>query len=132
MKFDLKRVDDRIKAANYFKKLLDQDARIEMKAFRDSKTNRQNKYLHACFKVLSEYSGYTLEEVKQIMKMRCDFMRVEKGDHLFLRSISELDTLEMTRFIDSIRMFGLEHSCYIFTPDEFYADQFNIEKKLNI
>lgn len=132
MKFNLKSVDERIKAANYFSSLLDKDAKIEIKQFRGAKSNNQNKYLYACFKVLSDYSGYTPEEIKQILKYSCDLMKVEKGKHLFLRSISELDSKEMTIFIDHVRAFGNEFDCYIFTPEEFYKNQFEIEKELNI
>lgn len=132
MKFNLEKTDDRIKAGNYFNKLLESESKIEIKKHIGSKTNRQNRYLYACFKVLSDYSGYTVEEIKQIMKMNCDIMKVEKGSHVFLRSISELDSKEITVFIDSVRAFGYDNDCYIFTPEEFYNDQFNIEKNLNI
>ena len=132
MKLDLSLADDRIKAANYFNKLLAKDVKIEIKEVNQSKTNQQNKYLYACFKVLSDYSGYTVEEIKQILKYQCDIMKVEKGGHTFIRSISELDSLEMTQFIDSVRSFGLDYDCYIFSPEEFYQNQFNIEKELNI
>lgn len=132
MKFDLSQADDRIRAGNYFNKLLGQDARIEIKKHRDAKSPQQNKYLYACFKVLSDYSGYTIEEIKQILKTMSSVMVREKGGHVFFRSISELDSKEMTTFIDEVRQFGLDQDCYIFSPDEFYQNQFNIEKQLGL
>ena len=132
MKFDLSQGEDCVRAEDYFNKLLGQNARIEIKKHSGVKSARQNRYLYACFKVLSDYSGYTVEEIKQILKTTSSVMVIEKGGHRFLRSISELDSKEMTTFIDEVRSFGLDHDCYIFSPDEFYQNQFNIEKQLGM
>lgn len=58
-------------------------------------------------------------------------MIYEKEKTKFLRSTADLDSKEMTEFIDWIRTFSSEQfGAYIPTPDEFLQNEFEIKKQL--
>lgn len=132
MKYDLSELKEQARLIERINGLIKKEAKVELKEIKDSRSNLQNRYLYACFKVLSDYSGYTSEEIKEILKANCDIMNYKKGGHTFLRSTADLDTKEMTIFIDFIRAFGLEFDCYIFSPDEYYKNSFEYDNKLGI
>lgn len=132
MKYDLSQEADKKMAISYFKKLLDSGARIELKKFHSQRTLRQNNYFHAACKMLSDYSGYTIDETKIIIKEQLEFMTYEKGGHRFYRSSADLDKIEFADLVDFTRDFGDQHGCYIPTSDEYMESQFEIEKQYNI
>jgi len=132
MKLDLSQSFDLNKGALYFEKLKDKQAKIELKEFRQSRSIPQNSYLHVCFTILANETGYTIEEIKSITKREFgSFMVYEKNGHKFLRSTAHLDTLEMTEFIDWLRQFASDQlGCYIPTSEEYLVSQFEINKQL--
>lgn len=78
---------------------------VVLKEKRYKRTFKQNRYLHL---ILSWYGleiGYTLEEMKQEFKTRTcpELFRYTKKCKTYYRGTSDLDTLEMTIFIDKIR-----------------------------
>lgn len=129
MNFDLTINYDRFKAEEYFKKLMDKGEKIELKKFVGSRTNLQNRYFHVCCKILGDYAGYTVDEIKVIIKEQLDFMKYTKGKHTFLRSTAELDKDEFIALIDYIRSFADQYGCTIPTSEEFNEYQFEIEKQ---
>ena len=131
MKLDLSIAFDNNKAKAYFDKLMDSKSKIELKEFKPKRTVSQNKYLHVCFTIVANETGYTVEEAKTVLKREHGaFMVYEKEGNKFLRSTATLDTLEMTMFIDWLRRFAMDHGYYIPTPEEFLQSQFEIEKEL--
>lgn len=132
MKFDLSISPDRNKAKQYFDKLIEQKSKIELKKFSVSRSNQQNKYFHAACGILSDYSGYTIEEIKIIIKDQLEFMTYEKNGHRFYVSTADLNKDQFGDLVDFVISFGDSHGCHIMTPDEFYDNQFAIEKELKI
>ena len=86
---------------------------VQIKKYRKGRTLNQNKYLFGViYRYLGHEIGYTVEECHQLMKVR--FLSYQNGIHTFTRSTTDLDTAEMTEYIDQIRTFALEEfSCYI-------------------
>ena len=132
MKFDLSDDMDYKKAVTYFSKMLRTGNKIEIKKFQDKRTNLQNRYFHVACTILSDYSGYTPEEMKIILKDRLEFMFYWKGKHKFYRSSADLNKLEFITLVDYTRGFGQDNGCYIPTPEEYYESQFATEKELKI
>jgi len=131
MKLNLSNNIDRNKAETYLKKLIEKKAKIELKEFKPSRSNQANKYFHVCCAILSDYSGYTIDEIKIIIKDQLEFMTYTKNGHKFYRSSANLDTDEFTLLVDFTRSFGEDHGQYIPTPEEYYDNQFDIEKQFN-
>lgn len=96
---------------------------VQIKKWRKSRSFNQQKYL---FGVVYRYAGNELglntEECHQTFKEY--FLSYEKKlpngtVKTFTRSTTELDTLEMTAFIEQIRTFMLEQfSCLIPDPEQ--------------
>ena len=132
MKLDLSNSFDCNKANSYLTKLIDKKAKIELKEFRPSRSLTQNKYIHVCFGILADATGYTIEEMKIVTKREFQsFMIYEKNGVKFLRSTADLDSLEMTMFIDWLREFANDQlGAYIPTPEEYMMSEFELLKNL--
>lgn len=132
MKLDLSNSFDLNKAETYFEKLKKKKAKIELKEFHAKRSLDQNSYLHVCFTILANETGYTIAEIKTITKREHGaFMVYEKEGQKFLRSTAYLDKLEMTMFIDWLRQFANDQlGAYIPSPSEWIQNQFEISKQL--
>jgi len=128
MKLNLSDTVEQTKAREYFQKLIAEGAQIELKKFKPSRSNQQNRYFHLCCTLLSDYSGYTTDEVKMIIKNQLEFMSYLKGKHKFYKSSAELNTEEFTLLIDFTREFAHQHGVNIPTPEEYFNNQFEIDK----
>lgn len=102
-------------------------ANLEPKPIR---SNRQNRYLHSIIALYAIETGYTLEEMKTVLKRECGFMVYEKNGNKFLRSSAELDTKEMTDFIDWIRNSAGMNGIYLPSADEAGRNWDEIEKTI--
>ena len=131
MKLDLSIDFDRKKAKTYFDKLMEEGARIEIKKHHNSRTLNQNSYLHACLKILCDYSGYAISEMKQILYGQIPFMSYSKGGHTFYNSSADLDKQQFADLIEWVREFGNSQGVYIPTSEEYLQSEFEIEKDLN-
>lgn len=101
---------------------------VEVKIYREKRTNLQNRYLHFVFKVFGDEFGYTVPEAKDLLKQM--FLAYEKSGKSgkvskFTRSTAELNTKEMTDFIESIRKVASENGCYIPSPSEYTENEIN-------
>ena len=130
MKLDLSNKLDCNRAKQYLDKLIEKKSKAELKEFRPQRTNQQNRYFHACCAVFGDYTGYSVEEVKVIIKREFGrFMVYEKNGDKFLTSTSDLDKMQFIEFMDFFRNLASEQGCYLMTPEEFYEQQFEIEKQ---
>ncbi len=132
MKLDLSNEIDRKRAGSYLAKLIEKQARIEIKKFIPKRTIQQNKYFHMACSILSDYSGYTVDEMKIIIKDQLEFMTYTKHGHRFYISSADLDKIAFIALVDYVRDFGEQHGCYIPTPAEYLESQFEIERELKI
>ena len=132
MKYNLINDNEKKLAQSYFDKLCESGSKIELKKFHGARTLSQNRYFHVCSTILSDYSGYTVPEMKIIIKDKIDFMSYVKGGHRFYVSSADLDKMQFIELVDYVRSFGESNGCYIPTPEEFIESQFEIEKQYNI
>lgn len=127
MRFNLSKKGEveRIKARLNF--LYKKGATIELVEKRQVRTQSQNAYLHLLLSWFGLETGYTLEEVKQDIFKRdvCkDFFEYRKGERVFYKSTSDLDTKEMTEAIDKFRNWS-SATAGIYLPDPNEQDFLN-------
>ncbi len=88
-----------------------------------SKTMKQLAYLHGvCFRLASEASGYTPEEVKGLLKEHFlkRFITSPSGKEVsYTPSLADLKREDMSKFIDDVIIFCAKHwSCVIPPPED--------------
>lgn len=132
MKLDLSIAFDRNKATVYFNKLLSNQEKIELKKHQPRRSKNQNAYWHVACTILSEETGYTVDEIKTIIKDQLEFMTYTKNCRRFYRSSLDLNTIEFANLIEFTKSFAESNGYYIPTPDEYYDHQFDVEKQLQL
>jgi len=128
VKYDLENKLEQHKIIQRLEWLIDKQAKVELKEVRKPRTIKQNAYLHVCISLFAIECGYTLDEAKTLLKRQCQFMRYEKNDNLFLRRTREMDTKELTEFVEWIRNYAsLEVGLYIPTSEEYLQNKWDID-----
>lgn len=121
---DLARFETRVLSLKLNKK------RIELTEIRQNRTIKQNSYLHVVLSLYGIDSGYTLEEAKTLFK-RLAGLVYEKDGNKFLKSTSDMDTKELTDFIEFIREKSSIEGCYIPTSEEYLTNKYSIDKEID-
>jgi hypothetical protein len=123
-------------ARTYLELLINEGANIEIKKIIAKRTLKQNAYFHVVISIFAISSGYTIEESKQILKEMYGniepSMRYRKGPNEFLKSTTQMNTKELTDFIDWIRNYAAKKAgIYIPTSEEYLINQFAINKDID-
>jgi len=105
---------------------------IELKEVRRRRTIKQNSYIHVLFTLFGIEYGYTLEESKTLLKRLCPFMVYVKNGEKFLRSTRDMNTKELTDFIDWVREYAGQNGLYLPTPEEYLINQNEINRDIEI
>lgn len=130
MTFDFSNPSDTEKAYDYLMDLVDKGAKTKITRIKTKRTVSQNSYIHVCLGLICAETGYSMQEAKTVLK-REHGLTYKKNGNVFLKSTADLNTGEMTAFIDWIRNFSLDQlGAYIPTPDEYLQNQFEIDKQL--
>jgi len=106
------------------------DGPVKIEKVKKRRTTSQNSYLHILITVFAIEIGNTLEEMKTDLKRDCEFMRYEKNDNWYLRRSSDLNTKEMTDWIDWIRNKAGIEGFYLPTPDDYHRNWTAIEREI--
>ena len=122
------------RARAYLDKLVKEKKRCEIKAIRERRTIRQNAYLHVCLGMFCTETGYTVDEAKELFSLQNpDEFRYAKNGVSFRKPTSEMNTKEMTNFIELIRSMAYDQlGLYIPTSQEYLENQFQIERELEL
>lgn len=126
MKLDLSKSFDVQKAQEKLDRHIKRGEQIEIKLFRKKRTLKQNAYLHILFTIFGVEFGYSIEEAKTVVKREFGFY-YEKNGMKFLRSTADLNTEELSSFIERFRNFSLEQGCVLPTAEEYLVNQFAID-----
>ena len=121
---DVQRFDFRIN------QLKEKGAKVELTEKRGRRSLSQNSYLHVCISLFAIAIGNTLEEEKTDLKRECSFMRYEKNGKKYLRSSSDLNTKEMTDWIEWIRNKAGMEGHFIPSPEDYQRNWVEIEKTI--
>lgn len=132
MKYDLSNAFEAKKAQNYLDGLIKSEDKVEITKKRAIRSIPQNSYLHVCITLYAIHFGYTIEESKTHLKRNCAFMIYEKEGEKFLKRTRDLDTKELTDFIEWIRAYSAVHGCYVPTSEEYITNKFNIDKEIEL
>lgn len=132
MILDLSNDIDQQKATTYLGKLIDNESVCELRKVDPKRSLSQNSYVHACFGLIAKHTGYTIEEVKTDMKREFgSFMIYSKDSKRYLRSTADLDTKQMTEFIDWLRHYSSETiGVYLMTPDQYFSQFARVYQEL--
>jgi len=130
MIYDLANNEDKNKAAYKFKQLAEDGKVIELTEKRKKRSVNQNAYLHVCITLFAIDVGYTLEESKTVLKRECSFMRYTKDGNVFLKRTRDLDTKELTDFIEFIIDFAGVQGISIPTSEEYILNHIQIDQEI--
>ena len=130
MIYDLSNTVDTKRAKLKFDQLIEDKKTINLSLKQKSRSISQNAYLHVCISLFAIEFGYSLDEAKTLLKGECHFMNYEKNDFRFLKQTRDMDTIELTSFIEWIRDYSAKQSCYIPTPEEYITNQFEIDREI--
>ena len=112
------------------KELIDKKAIIELKEKRAKRTLSQNSYLHVCIAMYAIYVGETLNRTKTDLKRECSFMvEIYKGKK-YLISSADLNTKELTNWIEWIRNYASMNGIFIPSPDDYRRNWAEYEKEI--
>ncbi|MCP5006910.1 MAG: hypothetical protein GY941_23630 [Planctomycetes bacterium] len=95
------------------------------KQHKEKRSIQQNNYYFGVVcKIISDETGYTTEEIHQILGDK--FLSYEKNELKFIKSTTKLKTNEFEIYMEECRRFAsMELSCYVPLPNEpnnFYYD----------
>ncbi len=130
MKYDTA-IDFELKKAQIdFKALCDAKKKITLSSTKKKRSVTQNAYLHVCVGLYGIYFGSTLDEAKTDLKRACQFMVYEKNNKKYLKRTREMDSKQLTEFIEWIRNYAGTNGCYIPTSEEYIQNHFAIDKEI--
>ena len=124
MILDLHKDTDRKRAEVYFDKLMEQRAKMELKKIPQRRSLSQNAYLHVLFALWGGEYGYSIDEAKIVIKRLLNYV-YEKNGNTFLVHTSEMNSEELTVFIDKFRNLSALEGFYLPSADEIgesYSD----------
>lgn len=129
MKLDLSNNVDLNKFNVYCSKLIDGGKKVELKEIRPKRSLSQNNYAHVVFSLFGIYHGYSILEVKTLVK-RSNGNYYEKNGTKFLKSTADMDSGELTDLIEFTRNMSAKEGHYIPTSEEYLQNRFNIDREI--
>ena len=124
--YDLSNEYDINKSRNYLELLIKNKDVAELRKKPENRTNKQNAYIHMAFGIMSTDSGYTLEEMKSVVKRSINFT-YEKNGQKFLRQTRDLSSQEMTVFIEDMRKWAATEGFNLLSPEEYEKNQAGVD-----
>lgn len=130
MKYDLSIQHDLNSFKTKVDKLIADKKKVELKAIKQVRTIQQNKYLHVLFTLYGIEVGLTIEESKTLVKRSCPFGTYEKNGNKFLIRTRDLNTQQMTDFIDWFRTWSSQQGIYLPTSEEYIMQKLFIDNEI--
>ena len=129
MLYDLSIPKDLNSATVYISKLTKDGAKIEIKKINPRRSLNQNNYLHAILTLYAGEWGLTLDEAKTSVKRLLGYVYV-KNNEKFIRKTSDMDSKELTVFIDQFRNHSAHNGLYLPSSDEFSENYTSIMQQV--
>lgn len=117
MILDLNIDAEKSRAETYFNKLVSDGSKVELKKIPKKRTINQNSYLHKLFTLAGSNWGYSTEEMKIVVKRKLGYVYTKEGQEFYGKT-SEMDTKELTVFIDRFRNWSSSEGYYLPSSDE--------------
>lgn len=104
----------------YLSRLSDGEYEIIVRPKTILRSNAMNNYLHGVvFKIISDHTGYSLDETKTLMKeMFAPKVMLDGTEKMIPKSTAKMDNKELLNFIEQIKMYWAEREVYIPDPTE--------------
>jgi len=92
-------------------------------------TGNQNRFYWALIGIISDATGFSTDEAHTVCKREAGLYYTKEANrkHKFLRSTADLDTKEMSDYIEKVREIGTAIGCYMPTADEYVQNWAKIE-----
>jgi len=134
MKLDLSKDFDKVKAENYLDRLIDSEAKIELKRLPEKWTPDQWGYFHVLCQIKAAEIGCTIDEFKQDVKRAnlSIFVYIsDKTNRKYLRSSSDLTKDELSTVISWMRTEWPELPDSTTVANNWASLQIEIENQIN-
>jgi len=120
------------RAEKYFLALLKGEHKFRIEKIYPKRSVKQNNYLHVIISLYAIEFGYSLKEAKQYLKDELGYMFYNHDtDDKFYFSTAEMDSKQLTTFIDKIRDYSSQNGYYLPSADEYKYNWFNYENEIN-
>lgn len=106
------------------------DGDYEIKKVRKPRSLKQNKYLHKLFALYSIEFGSTLAETKTDIKRALGYY-YEKGGKRYLANTSEMDSKDLTDFIEKFRKLSADRGLYLPSAEEYLFNYSGFETEID-
>lgn len=131
MKYNLSTPEEVEQVKQYLQKLIEKEAKIELKEVRPQRSLNQNNYLYLILSMYAIETGYNVEEIKLLLKNDMAYlMTYQKNGLTFPRSTASLDSKEMTDFIEFTRNHAGLNGIYLPDPEEYSQSRFEYEREV--
>ena len=131
MKYDLKNEYEANQAKSKLDYLIEKGKPIDLKEIRAKRSISLNSYYHVCINIYAINFGSTLYEAKTDLKRLCPFMRYEKHGNYYLKETRNMDSKELSEFVEWIRTYSSKNGCYIADSEEYLSNRYAIDKEIN-
>ena len=121
---------DKEKFKFLFDKLQNYEGLIELRKIQRPRTIKQNKYLHVLITLFGIETGYTIDEIKTLLKRNCDLMRYTKKNEVFLKRTRDLNVHELATFITWIRNYAGINNIYLPSSEDYKRNWDAIERTI--
>jgi hypothetical protein len=115
----------------YVEKLRKHKGSVRIDKINKKRTIRQNAFLHVLIQLFAIETGYTLDEAKTLLKRKSECMVYTKQGERFLKRTRDLDTKELSEFIEWIRNFAGANGFYLPNADEYLRDWERIDQEIH-
>ncbi len=131
MHLDFRNITDQKKAQVYLDKLITDQSNAELTKINKKRTNNQNRYLHAILTLYAGEWGWTTDEAKTYVKRTLGY-KYEKNGEWFLCHTSDMDTKNLSIFIDRFRNLSASQGFYVPTSTEFQENYTELMNQISI
>ena len=102
--------------------LLESGDVVRLERVPSPRTTNQNRYYWALIKIISDSTGFSRDEAHAVCKRESGLVYTKSASkkHKFLRSTADLNTKEMSEYIDKVREIGSNIGCYMPSADEYF------------
>ena len=85
--------------------------------------------MHVVISLFGIEFGYTIEEAKTLLKRHFN-LTYQKNDKVFLQRTRDMNTGELSEFIEQIRNYSASQGNYIPSSEEYIENSFEIDKQI--
>ena len=107
-----------VKYQSYLETLEGKQVEVKVQKERSQRSLNQNNYYHAVVvKMLSDFTGYDIDEMHEILKY--EFLKkVNTGGFEYVQSTAKLTTTEFEEYLEKIKTWASMLGCVIPDPNE--------------